>query len=96
MTNFLFSRITGSIFVTARNGEGGLKNVNVGLDLKLNKRNKETPGYTKKINNTWMYTDRAVELVTEYAEKFPELFAYLNQDERFDEIGVESIFKDQW
>ncbi|KAJ8980060.1 hypothetical protein NQ317_012900 [Molorchus minor] len=96
ISNFIFSKITGSIFITARNNEGGLKNVNIGLDLKFNKKNKETPGYTKKMGNTWFYTNQAVEMVRMYMEKYPEIFHYLYQDTNSDEINAESIFKDDW
>ncbi|KAJ8916294.1 hypothetical protein NQ315_016435 [Exocentrus adspersus] len=96
MAPSMFSRITGSIFLSARNGEGGLKNVNVGLDLKLNKKMKETPGYTKKVDTTWLYTDKAVDLVAAYIDRYPEVIDYLSRDERFDEINVESIWKDNW
>ncbi|KAJ8958884.1 hypothetical protein NQ318_019652 [Aromia moschata] len=93
VAKFLFSRLTGSIFVNVRNNEGGFKSVSIGLDLKFNKRNKETPGYTKKIANTWYYTDRAVELVKCYGERFPEVLNYLSH-ENADEINAEDIFKE--
>uniref|UniRef100_A0AAR5PUV6 5'-3' exoribonuclease 1 n=1 Tax=Dendroctonus ponderosae TaxID=77166 RepID=A0AAR5PUV6_DENPD len=97
MAHFLYSRVTGSIFVETPDGEGGLKNINIGLDLKLNKKNKETPGYTRKLASTWLYTDKCTDLVREYAEKFPEVFAYLVSNASNENINVEHLFTgDDW
>lgn len=96
MSHFLYSRITGSIYVETADGEGGLKNVNVGLDLKFNKKNKETPGYTRKIGTTWYYTDKCTELVRQYSEQFPEVFVYFSEHGSNDNIRVEDIFGNDW
>ncbi|CAH0556696.1 unnamed protein product [Brassicogethes aeneus] len=96
MPPYLFSKITGCVFITARNNEGGLKNVNGGLDLKFNKRNKEIPGYTKKYGNTWVYTAKAVDLVLEYCERFPELVQFLSKGAKQDGIAAEILFGDNW
>ncbi|XP_060517739.1 5'-3' exoribonuclease 1 [Cylas formicarius] len=92
MSNILFSRVTGSIFVNTRNNEGELKSVNIGLDLKFNKKNKETPGYTRKIGSTWYYTDKVADLVKEYAEKFPAVFDFISQNDSYDNAMADSIF----
>ncbi|VEN63002.1 unnamed protein product [Callosobruchus maculatus] len=88
----VFSRITGSIFLSVPNDTGGFQNVNIGLDLKLNKKNKETPGYTRKIGTTWCYTDKAAELVSKYCEQFPEVLQYLSKNPSFGDIAPEEIF----
>lgn len=92
----MFSRITGSIFVKVPGVEGTSKNFNIGFDLKMNKKNLETPGYTKKIGTVWYYSDKAVDLVRSYCENFPEVFEYLASDSNFDDIDPEAIFKDNW
>ncbi|CAH1131010.1 unnamed protein product [Ceutorhynchus assimilis] len=96
MSHFLYSRITGSIFVETPDGEGGFKNVNVGLNLKFNKRNQETPGYTKRIDTTWYYTDKCTQLVREYSENFGQLFKYCAEQGGNDNIKVEVLFGDDW
>ncbi|KAL1513316.1 hypothetical protein ABEB36_002738 [Hypothenemus hampei] len=96
MSHFLYSRITGTIFVEIPDGEGGFKNINVGLDLKFNKKNKETPGYTKRIGSTWYYTNKCTELVRAYSEKFFELFKYLSDNIGYDSIKPEHVFKENW
>nr|CAI5865767.1 unnamed protein product [Callosobruchus analis] len=92
ISSTLFSRITGSIFLSVPNDSGGFQNVNIGLDLKLNKKNKETPGYTRKIGSTWCYTDKAAELVKKYCEQFPEVLQYLSKNHAFSDITPEDIF----
>ncbi|KAK9879471.1 hypothetical protein WA026_006540 [Henosepilachna vigintioctopunctata] len=93
MPNYLFARITGSFFATARSRDGGFRTVNLGLDLKLNKKNLETPGYTKKIDGNWHYTLATVKIVNAYADKFPELFKFItNSKKNKDETGIEEIF----
>lgn len=92
----MFSRITGSIFIKVPGNEGTLKNVNIGLDLKMNKKNLETPGYTRKIGTTWHYSDKATELVRNYGEHFPEVFEFLAADSNFDNINPEDIFREDW
>lgn len=94
MSNIMFSRITGSLYCSGRNKEGGLRTINLGLDMKLQKKNLETPGYTKKIDGVWYYTDAAIEAVGEYADNFPEVFDYLmsNGFQKNDSTSVEDIF----
>jgi 5'-3' exoribonuclease 1 len=94
LSNYVFSRITGSLFISTRSSEGLPKTVNIGLDLKFNKKNQETPGYTKKIDNTWFYTKKAVALVREYIEKFPEVFIYLSTSNA-DDIIADELFGTQ-
>ncbi|XP_066143460.1 5'-3' exoribonuclease 1 isoform X1 [Euwallacea fornicatus] len=92
MSHYVYARITGSIFVEVPDGSGGFKNSNIGLDLKFNKRNQEMPGYTKRIDITWYYTEQCSQLVGEYAEKFPEVFQYLADHGSNDNIRAENMF----
>jgi 5'-3' exoribonuclease 1 len=73
----ILSRITGSIFVSKSPKEADsdrMSRVNVGLNLKLNKRNEEVAGYTQKRtteNNSWFYSDKAVNEIADYMRMFP-------------------------
>jgi hypothetical protein len=40
-----------------------MKKVNVGLDLKFNKKNLEVRGYTSKRDGQWYYSGKAIQLV---------------------------------
>ncbi|XP_049866314.1 5'-3' exoribonuclease 1 isoform X2 [Pectinophora gossypiella] len=76
----MLSRITGTVFVVCgeRNDlpTEGQQKLNVGLNLKFNKKNQEVSGYTRrcKVSNSWLYSERCINVVREYAGKFPELF----------------------
>lgn len=82
ITSHLLSRITGCIFaVPGVKGNSLPKNsskMNIGLNLKLNKRNEEIPGYTKKVEGQWLYTQKSINLVRDYMQFCPELFTYLS------------------
>ncbi|XP_018322001.1 5'-3' exoribonuclease 1 isoform X2 [Agrilus planipennis] len=96
----LFSRITGCIFVIPtgyRNipmESNELPKINIGLNLKLTKKNEEIPGYTRKDANTWMYSEKAVALVENYLQRFPTLVQYLNQNQGNDVYFEEDIYPD--
>ncbi|CAG7833351.1 unnamed protein product [Allacma fusca] len=58
------------------------KKVNVGLDLKFNKRNQKARGYTTKDvgdrGGKWAYSSKTVKLVRDYVEQFPDFVKYLS------------------
>lgn len=105
ITGYLVSRFSGSIFI----GRGSKKNphgeqkVNVGLNLKFNKKNEEVPGYTKRTEKEWLYSAAVEELIAEYLERFSEVFDHVarnSHDDIFyeddiwpgeDENGVEKV-----
>ncbi|KAK6177144.1 hypothetical protein SNE40_015305 [Patella caerulea] len=80
-THFL-SRITGTIFLQ-RGSPDNLSNgkVNIGLNLKFSKRGMEVPGYTKKSEDGWLYSQKAVDTVGKYIEKFQELCDFLSNSD---------------
>ncbi|CAK1552844.1 unnamed protein product [Leptosia nina] len=79
----MLSRITGSVLVImgVRNDlpTENQQKINIGLNLKFNKKNQEVSGYTRrcKVTNAWMYSERCIDLVKSYAKAFPELFDQL-------------------
>lgn len=70
----------------------GLHRVNVGLNLKFNVKNKETPGYTMKVNNTWLYSEKTINLIKEYMAFCPAIFEYLNFHQKADTVILEDLF----
>lgn len=44
-------------------------------------QNQEVAGYTHKctLSNSWLYSERCIELVKSYAQQFPDLFDNLSQ-----------------
>lgn len=92
----LFSRITGTILIFT----GGVRSMglhddapkhNVGLNLKFNKRNEEIPGYTKK-DGAWLYSQKAIDLLNSYQEKYPKLFHFLETSKNCDVYYEYEIF----
>ncbi|XP_064610977.1 5'-3' exoribonuclease 1-like [Liolophura sinensis] len=85
VSSHLLSRITGSIFM-ARGSQDTHKEedhkVNIGLNLKFNKRNEEVPGFTKKVENQWLYSNKALDAVSQYFRRFPQLFDFISRQER--------------
>ncbi|KAF7403530.1 hypothetical protein HZH68_006324 [Vespula germanica] len=95
ISSHLLSRITGTIYIMQNNIN---EIINVGLNLKFNKKNEEIPGYTKKENGQWLYSTKAVDLIRDYMAKCPSLFERLaqnitndvfNEDELFDKSSSE-------
>ncbi|KAJ8732983.1 hypothetical protein PYW07_015582 [Mythimna separata] len=76
----MLSRITGTVLVVAGPrhdlSTDNLNKVNLGLNLKFNKKNLEVAGYTRrcKVTNSWLYSERCIELVKAYELQYPELF----------------------
>ncbi|CAG4976578.1 unnamed protein product [Colias eurytheme] len=93
----MLSRITGSVLVIL-----GVRNdlptenqnkINIGLNLKFNKKNQEISGYTRrcKVTSMWLYSQRCIDLVKNYARKFPELFdrlAFITNHDVFFEADI--------
>lgn len=56
--------------------------MNVGLNLKFNKKNEEVPGYTKRTEKEWLYSVAVEELLAEYLDRYkkkilgPSLFIH--------------------
>lgn len=64
------------------------------MNLKLNKKNQETPGYTRKVEGTWLYSPKAIALVNDYMEAYPELFTFISQNMGNDVYTEQDIFPD--
>lgn len=76
-SSHLLSRITGTVLIQTSEIDAYAK-VNIGLNLKFNKSNQEVVGYTKKVDGRyWNYSDKAIQLIKEYVNKFPDVIRYL-------------------
>ncbi|XP_072560134.1 5'-3' exoribonuclease 1 [Paramormyrops kingsleyae] len=94
ITSYLVSRFSGSIFI----GRGSKKNphgehkINVGLNLKFNKKNEEVAGYTKRTDKEWLYSIAVQELLAEYLERFSEVFNYVSKNSHDDVFYEDDIW----
>lgn len=97
ITPHLLSRLTGSVFVTLPGGNDRNnrdKRINIGLNLKFNKKEEEIPGYTKKdmSYDRWMYSTRAVDLITRYIRQFSYVVEYLARNVTNDMFHLTEMF----
>lgn len=94
ITSYLVSRFSGSIFI----GRGSKKNpcgeqrANVGLNLKFNKKNEEVPGYTKRTEKEWLYSVAVEELLSEYLDRFSEVFTSVSRNSHDDVFYEDDIW----
>ncbi|XP_022244143.1 5'-3' exoribonuclease 1-like, partial [Limulus polyphemus] len=96
ISSHMLSRMTGTVFVQTNSLESMSANkTNVGLNLKFNKKNEEIPGYSRKIDNIWFYSEKAVEVMKEYIEKFPILFERIVSYIQQDVIHVDDLFPEE-
>ncbi|XP_071541169.1 5'-3' exoribonuclease 1 [Panulirus ornatus] len=96
LSSHLLARLTGTVYLVPPSGtlsenETRAK-LNIGLNLKDNKRNEEVAGYSRKTQelnekSIWLYSDQTVETLVEYQKKFPEIFLHLAVN-----IGQKDIF----
>jgi 5'-3' exoribonuclease 1 len=73
------SKITSSLSVES----SGLR-LNLGLNLKFERKNLKVLGYSRKGNTGWEYSRKAVELIVQYMTKFPEFIAGISMNPKGD------------
>jgi hypothetical protein len=89
------SKITGTVTF-----EPGRQNV--GLSMKFSSRNEQVLGYTRKLDqlensnsrSQWEFSQKAIDLIAEYCEKFPRIFDLLEEKPeastyQIDELEIE-------
>ncbi|KAF8363050.1 hypothetical protein PRIPAC_89973, partial [Pristionchus pacificus] len=89
----LIARLTGTVFIMdctqdelTADASFRPPKLNVGLNLKLSKRNEETPDYAKRLpEGYWIYSILTVRALAEYKNKFPEIFKYLEKNNSMDD-----------
>lgn len=70
MPPLALSKLTASFNVNS----SGLK-LNLGLNLKFEARKQKVLGYSRKSDNGWEYSQKAIDLLAQYMIKFPEFIA---------------------
>lgn len=87
------SHLFGTVLVqTSPRGSGHPNRVNVGLNLKFNRKNEEVLGFTKKVENTWLYSKKAVNLLNDYFRQFPDFLDNLHPYIKKDTIHLEDLY----
>lgn len=67
----VLSKITSSFQVSAV----GQLRVNLGLNLKFEGKKLKVLGYSRRADNGWEFSNKAIELISTYMTKFPQFFA---------------------
>lgn len=75
------NRITGNFFVFSGKrrqiNERAADKVNIGLQMRLQRDNKEVPGISKFTDNAWYLSADAIDIICQYLDKFPSMCAAL-------------------
>ncbi|KFM72724.1 5'-3' exoribonuclease 1, partial [Stegodyphus mimosarum] len=89
------SRITGTFLVqTSPKGSTSPNRVNIGLNLKFNRKNEEVQGFSKKKDDKWLYSEEAVKTLNAYLIEFGDFFEKLLKFIRNDVVYLEDIYPD--
>lgn len=75
MNNLALSKITSSFSVMV-----GEERKNLGLNLKFEGKKLKVIGYSRRSVNGWEFSEKAINLLQEYMNKFPEFFAVLQKN----------------
>lgn len=75
LSGMAVAKITSGFMVITSDGQ---KN-DLGLRLKFDARGLKVIDYSRKDGRHWEFSDKAVELLREYKEKYPEVMQSLNQ-----------------
>lgn len=89
----LLSRITGTVFLLverSQDEEGSSplrETINIGLSLKLSRKNQEVPDYTRRLENGyWQYSILCLQLLNSYKKKFRDVFSFLEKADTTDDV----------
>ncbi|KAJ2587553.1 exonuclease II Exo2, partial [Coemansia sp. RSA 1722] len=88
----LLSRISSRIALIDTTNSRDSSRLFIGLDLKFEAKRLKVIGYTKRGPNGWLFSDRAVDLISRYIAEFPDMFAYLNRNPNKDAITTVECF----
>ncbi|XP_073829964.1 5'-3' exoribonuclease pacman [Musca autumnalis] len=96
------ARLTGPVLVVkgARRPKSDLPDnlakINIGLQFKYFKTQEELVGYTRRMDNQWFMSTKAINLIQDYIEKFPMVIEYLsNTSERSELLFEEDLFPNE-
>ncbi|GFT31283.1 5'-3' exoribonuclease 1 [Nephila pilipes] len=93
MESHFISRLTGTFLVqTSPKGSSSPNRVNIGLNLKFNHRNEEVQGFSKRVDNQWLYSEEAVKILNAYLGKFADFFEKLCNYIGCDVVYIEDLY----
>lgn len=89
-------KITGTVWVVLGPRRERMENVakhNIGLQLKYPRLNEERAGYCRRVNNNWLYSSLAVDVIHAYCELFPDVVEHFaTSNDRGEYIYEQDLF----
>jgi 5'-3' exoribonuclease 1 len=89
LSGLVLSKLSSSLHVVYRSTD---RRVNLGLNLKFEVKRQKVLGYTRKVDTTWEYSQKAVDLLQEYKRLFPEFITALERDSRQELYIAEEMY----
>ncbi|GET01384.1 exonuclease Kem1, putative [Rhizophagus clarus] len=100
ISGLTLSKLTASLHVICKSNSNEQKStdqrINLGLNLKFEAKKQKVLGYTRKTKTKdkdgWEYSEKAIQILAEYKEKFPEFIQALENKHDKDEIYTAEDF----
>lgn len=89
ISGLILSKLTSSLHVVYRSTD---RRVNLGLNLKFEGKKQKVLGYTRKTDSGWEFSQKAVALLQEYKQLFPEFIEGLERKARSDFYIAEELY----
>ncbi|KAF9206012.1 hypothetical protein BGZ49_003157 [Haplosporangium sp. Z 27] len=89
ISSLVLSKLTSSLHVVYRSTD---RRVNLGLNLKFEGKKQKVLGYTRKTDSGWEFSQKAVALLQEFKQLFPEFFEGLEHKARTDLYIAEELY----
>lgn len=86
----VLAKITSSFSVDV-----GGQRVNLGLNLKFEAKKQKVLGYSRRGDSGWEFSQKAVDLITEYMMKFPEFFAGIQRNPQGDRYTPTDFYPEE-
>ncbi|SCV74192.1 BQ2448_6624 [Microbotryum intermedium] len=68
ISGLTLSKITSSVMIVHNDNK-----LNIGLNLKFEAKSQKVLGYSRKGDSSWEFTNKAIQLITDYCRSFPEI-----------------------
>ncbi|RHZ49557.1 hypothetical protein Glove_519g79 [Diversispora epigaea] len=90
MTGLTLSKLTASLHVICRSTD---QRVNLGLNLKFEAKKQKVLGYTRKTKDSgWEYSEKAMKILEQYMETFPEFIEALENKHKDEIYSAEDFY----
>ncbi|CAG8717965.1 9292_t:CDS:2, partial [Ambispora leptoticha] len=90
MSGLTLSKLTASLYVICKSTD---QRVNLGLNLKFEAKKQKVLGYTRKSRDSgWEYSEKAIQILAQYKEKFPEFIQALEEKHKDEIYSAEDFY----